>query len=112
MTTYVVIKTAIASWPEKGSYVLAAENSYYRGFAANTQRTRRFVNSTDALKIKSLDKTTGADFNLAKIATWFCIEFGIGLTRVLSLNSLRQREELASQTSQNKHEKNWRITLL
>ncbi|MEZ8084176.1 hypothetical protein [Enterovibrio norvegicus] len=49
--------------------LLAAEHSYYRGFAANTQRTRRFVNSTDALKIKSLDKTTGVEFNLAKIAT-------------------------------------------
>ncbi|MFL7024449.1 hypothetical protein BCS58_09075 [Enterovibrio norvegicus] len=49
--------------------LLAAESSYYRGFAANTQRTHRFVNSTDALKIKSLDKTTGVESNLAKIAT-------------------------------------------
>ncbi|SFQ38018.1 hypothetical protein SAMN03084138_04913 [Enterovibrio norvegicus DSM 15893] len=49
--------------------LLAAEHSYYRGFAANTQRTRHFVNSTVALKAKSLDKTMCIQFNLAKIGT-------------------------------------------
>ncbi|WP_198598933.1 hypothetical protein [Enterovibrio norvegicus] len=49
--------------------LLAAEHSYYRGFAARTQRTHRFVNSTEALKAKSLDKAKGIEFNLAKIAT-------------------------------------------
>ncbi|MDD1796385.1 hypothetical protein LRP50_25030 [Enterovibrio sp. ZSDZ42] len=49
--------------------LLAAEHSYYRGFAANTQRTRHFVNSTAALKTKSRDKTKGIEFNLSKIAT-------------------------------------------
>ncbi|MGF1868199.1 hypothetical protein L4D15_23625 [Enterovibrio norvegicus] len=49
--------------------LLAADSSYYRGFAANTQRTRHFVNSTVALKAKSLDKSTSVEFNLAKIAT-------------------------------------------
>ncbi|MGF1863740.1 hypothetical protein L4D15_00500 [Enterovibrio norvegicus] len=49
--------------------LLAADSSYYRGFAANTQRTRHFVNSTAALKTKSLDKTMRIQFNFAKIAT-------------------------------------------
>ncbi|MGF1770292.1 hypothetical protein L4D06_23280 [Enterovibrio makurazakiensis] len=49
--------------------LLAAELSYYRGFAANTQRTRHFVSSTSTIKTKSLDKTKGIEFNLAKIAT-------------------------------------------
>ncbi|MGF1868295.1 hypothetical protein L4D15_24140 [Enterovibrio norvegicus] len=49
--------------------LLAAESSYYRGFAANTQRTRHFVNSTATIKTKSLDKTMRIQFNLAKIAT-------------------------------------------
>ncbi|MGF1868309.1 hypothetical protein L4D15_24210 [Enterovibrio norvegicus] len=48
--------------------LLAADSSYYRGFAANTQRTYHFVNSTAALKTKSLDKAKGIEFNLAKIA--------------------------------------------
>ncbi|MGF1868200.1 hypothetical protein L4D15_23630 [Enterovibrio norvegicus] len=76
--------------------LLAAESSYYRGFAANTQRTRHFASSTATIKTKSRDKNIGVEFNLAKIAIWFCIEFGIGLTRVLSLNSLRRRKELPS----------------
>ncbi|MGF1868261.1 hypothetical protein L4D15_23940 [Enterovibrio norvegicus] len=49
--------------------LLAAEVSYYRGSAARTQPTRRFANSTAALKTKSLDKTMRIQFNLAKIAT-------------------------------------------
>ncbi|MDD1793943.1 hypothetical protein LRP50_12440 [Enterovibrio sp. ZSDZ42] len=49
--------------------LLAAEASYYRGFAANIHRTRHFVSSTAALKTKSLDKTKSIEFNLAKIAT-------------------------------------------
>ncbi|MGF1868262.1 hypothetical protein L4D15_23945 [Enterovibrio norvegicus] len=49
--------------------LLAAELSYYRGFAANTQRTRHFVNSNAALKTKSLDKTMRIQLNLAKIST-------------------------------------------
>ncbi|MGF1868260.1 hypothetical protein L4D15_23935 [Enterovibrio norvegicus] len=49
--------------------LLAAELSYYRGFAANTQRTRHFVSSTATIKTKSLDKTTSVVFNLAKIST-------------------------------------------
>ncbi|WP_181955867.1 hypothetical protein [Enterovibrio norvegicus] len=49
--------------------LLAAEYSYYRGFAASTERTRHFVNSTATIKTKSLDKTTSVEFNLAKIAT-------------------------------------------
>ncbi|WP_199181463.1 hypothetical protein [Enterovibrio norvegicus] len=49
--------------------LLAAESSYYRGFAANTRLTRYFVNSTATLKTKSLDKTKSIESNLAKIAT-------------------------------------------
>ena len=37
--------------------LLAAEHSYYRDVAANTQRTRHFLSSTAAVKTKSLDKT-------------------------------------------------------
>ncbi|MGF1705478.1 hypothetical protein [Enterovibrio baiacu] len=48
--------------------LLAAEHSYYRGSAANTQRTHHFVNSTVAFKAKSLDKTKGIKINLAKLA--------------------------------------------
>ncbi|MDD1796390.1 hypothetical protein LRP50_25055 [Enterovibrio sp. ZSDZ42] len=48
--------------------LLAADSSYYRGFAANTQRTCHFVNATAALKTKPLNKTTSVEFNLAKIA--------------------------------------------
>ncbi|WP_083939956.1 hypothetical protein [Grimontia indica] len=62
--------------------LLAADYSYYRGFAANTQRTRHFVSSTAAVKTKSLDKTMRIQFNLAKIVTWFCIEFGIGFDEI------------------------------
>ncbi|WP_199181450.1 hypothetical protein [Enterovibrio norvegicus] len=47
--------------------LLAAEDSYYRGFAANTQQTHHFVNSTVASKTKLLHQTTDIEFNLAKI---------------------------------------------
>ncbi|MGF1868299.1 hypothetical protein L4D15_24160 [Enterovibrio norvegicus] len=48
--------------------LLADELSYYRGFAANTQRTHHFASSTATIKTKSLDKTMHIQFNLAKIA--------------------------------------------
>ncbi|MEZ9526993.1 hypothetical protein [Enterovibrio norvegicus] len=64
--------------------LLAAEDSYYRGFAARTQRTHRFVNSTVALKAKSLDKTKGIEIQLSKdihmvlhrVWDWFDETFG------------------------------------